>query len=489
MKNQHFIKIFSYCSKNMWLLIFPLIRGLMTISIFDFDGLYHWFEGAWFDLLIILVIFIAGVVRWKFSRFEVKDDRIIYSNGIFLKTVMEIPYNKITSFSIENQFFMRFIGAADVYIDTSSGKFGDNDLKITVSKRIAFSIKNSIRKYVESNHSEIIGECSYKYKPKWKNIFFFSFIFSSTLTGVIYISFFFIKSGKIIEEILQEKMIDKLSDVSKNLAQILPVYISPVTITIALFFIGSWLISFIMNIFKYSRFKISVYGKIAEISTGILTKRHYYINNSKINYIDLRQSIVTKIAKVMSINVNCSGYGNTRKEIPVIIPLMHEKFAVPALKAMIPDSPKPKKLKYKPSLRFLWRYSWRAVILCAVWVLLYIAADYFFPVYHSAYVFLLVMAEIPSVWYLIVCIVSNCTSGISHSGDSICIKYSRGYVFHTVLADKNRIVKSVISQNIFQKATHTCDIIIYANSEQTINHCLKSIKYSEAMEIQSFLTS
>jgi uncharacterized membrane protein YdbT with pleckstrin-like domain len=97
------------------------------------------------------------------------------------------------------------------------------------------------------------------------------------------------------------------------------------------------------------------------------------------------------------------------------------------------------------------------------------------------------MSEIPSVWYLIVCIISNRTSGISYSKESICIKYSRGYVFHAVLADRNKIVKSVISQNIFQKRSKTCDIIIYVNSERTINHKVKSIKYSDAEKIQNIL--
>lgn len=485
MKNQHPIKIFSYCSKNMWLLIFPLIRGLAAVRLMDFNGLYRWFAGAWFDLLIVIFIFAIGFIRWKFILFEIKDDRIIYTNGIFFKTVTDIPFNKITSFTIENHFFMRIFKASDIYIDTSSGKFGDNDLKITVRQREAFEIRNRIRKYISDK--KLMGDCHYRYKPKWWSIFFFSFIFSSTLTGVIYISVFFIKSGKIVEEILQERMIDKISDVSKTVAEIIPIYISPVTAAIALIFIGSWLISFIANIMRYSKFRISVYGRVAEINAGIFTKRDYYINSSKINYIDLRQSILTKIAKVMSINVNCSGYGNSKKEIPVFIPLMHKNHAVPALKAMLPDAPEPKKLDFKSSLRFLWRYSWRAVLMCALSILLYAGINYIFPVYHEAYVFLLIMCEIPSVWYLIVCIISNRTSGISYSRESICIRYSRGYVFHTVLADKNKIVKSVISQNIFQKTSNTCDIIIYVNSEYSVNHKVKSIKYSDAEKIQNFL--
>lgn len=488
MKNQHPIKIFSYCSKNMWLLIFPLLRGLTAIKLMDFQSLYSWFEGAWFDILIVLFIFLTGFMRWKFSRFKAEDDRIVYQNGIFMRTIIDVPYSKVTSFTIENQFFLRFFKASVLYIDTSSGKFGENDLKITVSRKDAIMIQKNIEHYFAEFKKELLGNYHYKYKPKWFSMFFFSFIFSSTLTGVIYIAIFFIKSGKIVEEIIQERMIDKLSDVSRTVSEQVPLKISPLAITIALFFIGSWLISFIANIIRYTKFKIAVAGKIAEIHTGVLTKRNYYINTSKINYIDLRQSILTKIAKVMSINVNCSGYGNSRKEIPVFVPLMHKNHAVPALKAMLPDAPAFHRVDYKPSLRFLWRYTWKAVLLCVGFAVLYFAADYFFPVYHDAYIFVLIMAEIPSAWFGIVNIISNCTSGVSAYEGNICIKYSRGYVFHTVLARTDKIVKSVISQSIFQKFTKTCDISLYINSEFSLYHKVKSIKIADAEKIQNILT-
>lgn len=483
MKNQHPVKILSYCSKNMWLLIFPLLRGLAAVRLMDFNALYSWFLGAWFDILIVILILLMGFIRWKFIGFSADDEKITCFSGIAMRTINEIPYASITSFTVENRFFMRIFKAADVYIDTGSGKFSDNDMKITVYNSDAAEIRKKIESYLRKKPQE----CHYRYKPRLLSTIFFSFVFSSTITGVIYIAVFFIKSGKIVEEIIQEKMIDKLSDVSQSLSAKLPVYISPLAITIALVFIGSWFISFIGNIMRYTGFKIAIEGKTARIKTGLLTKRSYCINTSKINYIDLRQSILTKIAKVMSINVNCSGYGNSAKEIPVLIPVMHKKYAVPALNAMFPEAPSFHKSDYKPSLKFLWRYTWPSLLICAVFVPIYFAADYFFPSYHDAYKFLLIMAEIPSVWYVIASIISNRTSGISVCDGSLCIKYGKGYVFHTVIAHNYHIVKTVISQNIFQKFTDTCDITIYINSELSVYHRLKSINLKDAERIQDIL--
>ncbi|MGN0605621.1 MAG: PH domain-containing protein [Oscillospiraceae bacterium] len=479
MQNQHPVKILSYCSKNMWLLIFPLIRGLSAVKLLDFQGFYDWLKGAWFDIIIVSIILASGIIRWKFNGFSISDNKLVYKNGIFFKQSTEIPYMKITAFAVEKTFFLRFFHAAVLHIDTSSGKFEETDLKLTVSYSQADTIQRNIEAYLRDTDKP-----HYSYKPKWFSMIFFSFIFSSTLTGVIYTAVFFFKSGKIIEEILQQRMFDKFSQLSRTVAEQSPIKISPFTAALAIIFLGCWFISFITNIIRYMKFKISVSQKIAEIHTGIITKRCYYINIPKINYIDLRQSILTKAASVMSINVNCSGYGGSRKEIPVFIPLMHKNQVIPALKAMLPDNRFTSKADCRTSLKYLWRYIWKAVLLCVSAVILYFLADYLFPAYHDAYIFLLIMAELPSIWFGIVNIISSCISGVSVENDSICIKYSKGYVFHTVISEKSHIIKINISQTMFQKFSDTCDLSVYINSEIPMHHKVKSIKLSDAEKIR-----
>lgn len=51
MYHEHPIRILKYSIKNLWLLIFPLIRGIHAIT-FDVGKLYHWIKGAWFDIAI-----------------------------------------------------------------------------------------------------------------------------------------------------------------------------------------------------------------------------------------------------------------------------------------------------------------------------------------------------------------------------------------------------------------------------------------------------
>ena len=51
---EHPIKILRYSAKNLWLLIFPLLRSLRFYP-FSFQNLIDWGAGVWFDLLVALL--------------------------------------------------------------------------------------------------------------------------------------------------------------------------------------------------------------------------------------------------------------------------------------------------------------------------------------------------------------------------------------------------------------------------------------------------
>lgn len=45
---------------------------------------------------------------------------------------------------------------------------------------------------------------------------------------------------------------------------------------------------------------------------GTITRRSFHIVSDKINYIDMRQSMIMKIFRKTSLNISCSGYGNEK---------------------------------------------------------------------------------------------------------------------------------------------------------------------------------
>ena len=65
--HEHPLRILKYSLKNIWLLIFPLLRGVSVLS-FNPKGIYAWIKGAWLDIAVIGIILVYGFIRWYFSQ-------------------------------------------------------------------------------------------------------------------------------------------------------------------------------------------------------------------------------------------------------------------------------------------------------------------------------------------------------------------------------------------------------------------------------------
>ena len=92
MKRQHPIAVMRYVSKNFWLLLIPLVRGLLALK-FDF---YNWLSGAYLDILIVLAIFGMAFFRWWNINFETTESGINISTGLFVREMMQIPFYSVS---------------------------------------------------------------------------------------------------------------------------------------------------------------------------------------------------------------------------------------------------------------------------------------------------------------------------------------------------------------------------------------------------------
>lgn len=67
---------------------------------------------------ILLIIFVA-VLRYWFFRFRVTGDRILIRQGIFRKTVLDLPLDRIQAINIERSLTDRLLGLVKVVVDTA----------------------------------------------------------------------------------------------------------------------------------------------------------------------------------------------------------------------------------------------------------------------------------------------------------------------------------------------------------------------------------
>lgn len=478
MYHEHPLKILRNAIKNIWLLIFPILRGIRSLTI-DFHSFYTWIRGAWFDILILAVILGYGYFRWLFTWYRLDKNHIRVASGIFIKRENSIPYKNISTVTAEHSFYLRPFKAARLKIDTCAGNFGTVDLSLLVKAK---DLKILQKRLPEM---ELKNRKIFEFKPKWYTIVFFSFVFSSSLSGAVYLSAFIFQSGRIIRDIMEQELTDMYkiaNEISENVSAKASMEIPPIALILGVIVVGTWIFSFISNIFRYSGFVMKKDTHILRVISGFITKRVYHIIPDKINYVDIRQSLLMKIFNISSVNISCSGYGRSKYELPVLLPILTKSQTNKALDLLgfeqyLTD------IKTRPERLSLWSYiSVPTFFVCTIPIAAYIISKNFSMI-SQIVLFIAIMAEIPFIWLIIVKIVAHFTTGITVKENFCCIRYSRFYAFHTILVDKSKLVKIQVFQDVIDEKIGRCRLDFYFNSEVKKVNKVKGLKLKDAKKI------
>ncbi len=477
MYHEHKLKILKYSAKNIWLLIFPLIRGIRAYRL-DVDKLYTWLRGAWFDIAVIGVIIIFGLIRWYFSLLTVNQSSIIHIDGVFIKTRKEISYPLISTLTTERPFLLRPFGVVRIYCSTRSIKNKKADISLIINRRVY----SEMMKYLPTVETK--NEQVYYHRPDFISVIIFSLFFSSSLSGALYIAAFFFKGGDMARDVLTLSL-DRITHESTKISGYLIAKIPTAAIVMGAIFISTWLISFLINIFRYSRFSLRSDGKRIELICGALTRRSYNIKSGFINYTDLRQNLVMKMFRAVSVNVSCAGYGSSSKQVPVILPIRRDNSFYGGFENIASLSGC--RNEFRPKLTSVWQYIWLPVIISAAVYPVVRIIELVLPGFENISSFVLIMVEIPLIWLIFVKITAAFTSKITVGEEKIKVASSNGFRFHTIIAERSRIAQILITQTVFQRISKKCTIKFYFSSERPRVYSVKGITMKSAEDIACLL--
>ncbi len=477
MYHEHPVRILKYSAKNIWLLVFPLLRGVHAFTL-DVGKLYSWLRGAWFDIAVLGVILLFGLVRWYFSVIDITDSAVIHTDGIFVRVRTAIPFEKLSTVTVEHSFYLRPFGGMRVYCDTCAGIFKSSDMKLIVSRKVCGEL---MRKIPAVNLKNGI---TYHHKPKIHSVLLFSVFFSSSFSGAVYIAAFFFKGGDIAKDIINVS-IDRITEETSRISGRLIINIPAAAVGAGILFLATWLISFILNMIRYYGFSVKSDMNTLEIVCGSFTRRRYRIKYKKINYTDLNQNLIMKIFGIVTVSVQCSGYFSSGKRVSVVMPMkkVNELNSGPERLGVCRGD----RRSFRPRLTSVWQYIWAPFLTAVLVYPVSVILLHFFPELRDILVFAVVMIEIPAVWMVFVKTAAVLTSRISVYSDRIMIKYSKLFGFHTVVAERGSLVKIEYRQTPFQKISKKCTMSFWFNGEDSRKHSVKAIKTDDAQEIAALL--
>ncbi|MBQ5317764.1 MAG: PH domain-containing protein [Oscillospiraceae bacterium] len=470
MKRQHKIAILKYTKGNFWLLLIPLLRGLAAMK---FD-IYHWLKGSYLDIIVILSILGLACIKWNYVRYEIGEKGITVNKGVVFKSEFVLPYSVVCCAVCAEPLFLRPFKAVKISLDSDSysvtNKRSKADVALIVSLTDYLQLYNKIpAKFVSMKMA---------YQASKKDLIFFSLLFSSTLSGIIFMGTFFIQGSRVVGKGFEDEIFSAVSSVAEGVKKITE-RAEFFSVALTMIILSGWLLSFSVNLLRHLNFRIRRCGNEITIENGHFSKWKYYVNSSRINYADLRQNLFMKIAKIMSVHVSCTGYGKRRNEMPVFVPITTRRRVMSTMKMMLPDFTL-SNISLRPKRTYIVAYIWMPtlLVLAVPITALLLAKNY--TAWEGAIKFCGVMLEIPSVYLLVVKIAAKMTTGIGVGRETLTVRYCTAFQFHTVIVPKSRVAYIKVRSTPFQRAGGCCDVVIFTRGERVKGHRVRGVRLSEA---------
>lgn len=465
----HPIMIFNQVRRFLWLWIIPIIRAMISALKGE---LSLWSQGLWLDIVVIFAILAFATVRWWVCSYNYDDTYLCQQEGFFLAKRVKLEWDKVSVLKIMSPFYLRPLNAVIIHADTIGGSPKDTDINIYISKKES-------EKLIEF-FAEMDGNVELKkeFIPKKSAVFGFALVSSNYFASFLYISTFISQSGKILGEEFSTMIIGSF----ENLSRVLSEYIPPAAAAIAYLLLFAWLIGVITTVMRYHKYKVIRKESSLLLSGGLLSKQIFVINTDQINYLDIRQNIITFFLNACSVFLSVVGTGKEKSDINCIVPTESRNTYMSKIEYLFPEVAKSPPVSLKPVPTGFMRFI-NAPIASILGVIVLLTISLFLiPSWSSFIRFVSYMLIIPCVGFLVVRLVEFRSSGIGKQDGFYTMICSTGFTLHTLIMPTDKVISVRIQQSLIQYATGNCDVYLYTASEQGKKHKCRNIKKSEAIK-------
>ena len=458
----HPVTILVYLGRVFFLIIIPVVRGFVSALSGGFMG---WVSGAWADILVVIAMLSIAVVAWLYTIYQIDGEKIQFRYGLLLRRYKAIPLKSVTVLSVKRMFFLRPVKAVKLSADTLGGGAKHPDFTILLHEKKAEQIVESMGLFDD-------GPPEKSYRPSTVLIVVLSLLTSGSFAGVVLIATFISQAGSILGRQFPEMMIGTFEEVSRAFAFGLP----PAAAATAYILLAGWFVSAALSFIKYKNLTLTRQGHKLLVSGGMFTTRMYYVRYKDINFIDMRQSVVTRLLRLKNLYLSATGYGKQKDDISYIIPCGREPSFSMTRENLFPDlSPAPR--EHAPGFTGIMRFLGQPICSILAIAAALVIFPMLFPSWKSFILFTGLMAFVPAWFFLFTRIADYLSGGIGISGENYVLRYSIGFTLHTAMIPVDRVVLIELRQSFFQKFGRYCDLVIRTKSEgRAIHRCRSLIK-------------
>ena len=464
----HPVTILANLWRVFYLIVIPVLRGFVSAIK---GGFAAWVHGAWADILILLLMLALAVWRWYSVRYWYDSDALRLRSGVFLQKQTCIPWQHVVTLSVVESFYLRPFRAVHLRADTLGGSFQHADCSILLNHKQA-------QELLDVRHELPMADPLRVYTPTTTSIVATSLLTSNSFAGIVFIATFISQAGKLLGNEFTQRLIDTFEQAARRLALGIP----PAAAAIAYALLAGWLLAFCISLTRYKNFSLTRTQSTLHITGGIFTQREYYLCYDRIHFVDIRQSLTTKLLHLYSVYISAVGYGKQKDDISCVILTENAAVFRRVYGNLFPTLP-PEERQYCPIPSGLLRFIGTPLCLCLAIILAAALTILLFPAWSAFILFVSLMLMLPSILFLLVRTVDFRTCGLSVDAKHYTIRYSKGFYLHTVVIPVENIVMTELRQSPLQRFGPGCDLLLYTRAEGRAVHYCRNMNKSEMQKI------
>ncbi|MCI8361231.1 MAG: PH domain-containing protein [Clostridiales bacterium] len=351
----HPFMIFAYLKPYLFVLLLPLLRGLLNYGA----------SGALPRLIIgeaalSVLIASAAVVKWLRCRLILSGDRIRIREGLFLHKESIIPKDKISSLFMETRPLLWLFRGIVVRFDTEAGRPGKSDFDLILPLKRTSLLLELLPPRPDPQHPDPDRLRQY-HAPAFKMLIMAAAT-SSSATGLLLAAPVINKAGQLLGDGFSERFYGAVTEAAGLLETVIPTGAS----VLAILLLAGFAVSFLHSLVTTAPFRLYIKGDRFTSASGLIARRRTRFRAGAINDVWIQQTPAMRLVRHYTVKVSVAGYGKGRGETAVVIPAAGQKEIKGLLEDILPHAEQAP-IALRPPARALSRFAvWPVVWLLAI---------------------------------------------------------------------------------------------------------------------------
>lgn len=459
----HPLMILSFIKPTLILLLLPIIKGVIQYFVADnIDGVIG------FEILLVAIILTIAVLRWRSYTLICDSEKGIVNieYGFFFKRMAKIDISKLSSVQTTQNPIDAVFRAVTYKINTEAGGRDRTDFEFKLSRKNSAEVSALL--YGKGEPTAV--------KFSILKVAILAATTSSAFTGMLVAVPLINRAGNLLGIGIADMLLNELTYIANKVET----YFPPVVNIISLIFLLAYFVSFVYSFLKYVNFKLFLEKDKLEVRSGFIVRTRTSFRKSAINNIKVEQTLLMQLLRRYALKVSVGGYGDSKSESEVIIPLGANKEIKEKLKSYFPFFITNEKgihaSKNNLTLsRFLFFPAIYFISLIAVSIWLAVRFSHF----TRLILFLTLVCGILILCFAYISLFQFKRAKISF-GDNIFARSNRGFRTYEMYCPKENVGEIRIVQFPPDRVYKTCRVKVLVQSERADNIRVRFLDYKTA---------